>query len=165
MEFRSDSRLSVHLITGEEKKRGTSMNLAEREINFKRYTKKPSLNYTSIFLTAQTVCNYFHPADLRTHSARSRWARTKREGRGEKNAYAPVLYIADENLSENSGGRCSDAMRLKREIGYVIYIAVLLRGRQGALESFYVHFFHVNTVAFVASRARQRCLRLCQTLA
>lgn len=47
--------------------------------------------------------------------------------------------------------------RLKREIGYVIYIAVLLRERR-ALESFYMHFLHVNTLAFDANCARERYL-------
>lgn len=37
--------------------------------------------------------------------------------------------------------------RLKREIGYVIYIAVLLRERR-ALESFYMHFFACKYARF-----------------
>lgn len=114
------------------------MNLAEREINFKRYTKKPSLNYTSVFLTAQSVCNYFHPADY-GHIPRGRDERIQSEREeGGKNAYAPVLYIANENLSENSGGRC-DAFETRDRICnlYRCFIARTTRGVGIFLHAFF----------------------------
>lgn len=75
----------------------------------------------------------------------------------KKGTRTRALYRCETTKTWAKMTRRWEMRRLKREIGYVIYIAVLLRERR-ALESFYMHFLHVNTLAFDANCARERYL-------
>jgi len=77
------------------------------------------------------------------------------EEKKKRNTYARFIPLRTKTWAKMT--RRWEMRRLKREIGYVIYIAVLLRERR-ALESFYMHFLHVNTLAFDANCARERYL-------
>jgi len=115
------------------------------------------------FFNCINICNYFHPTDLQTHSARSRRKRTKREE--EKNAYILMRFIPRTKTWAKTA--VGEMRRLKREIGYVIYIAVLLRGTtRGTLESFYAHFFACKYGRFRReSRSRETLVALPDTRA
>lgn len=83
------------------------------------------------------------PVIIFTRQIYAHFAMSRRKVKGKKHTFALCYRRKLERK------RRREMQRLKREIGYVIYIAVLLRGRR-AWESFYMHFLHVNTVAFGA---------------